>query len=83
MLGGVCAAVADRFGWDRSLVRILTVATLLLPGTPVIAYIAAWIIIPDEQKYWERQAAAATYPQPGYPQHPGYQAPPAPPVAQG
>ncbi len=59
MLGGVCAAIADHFGWDRSLVRIATVASLFLPGPQVLAYLAAWIIVPDEQKYWERQAAAA------------------------
>ncbi len=70
MLGGVCAAVADHFGWDRTLVRVATVASLFLPGPQVLAYIAAWIIIPDEQKYWERAAAAQ---QPPYPPTPPQQ----------
>lgn len=80
MLGGVCAAVADRFGWDRTLVRVATAASILLPGPQVLAYIAAWIIIPDEQKYWERNAAAAAQPAP-YPTYPTSPTPPVPPQA--
>jgi phage shock protein PspC (stress-responsive transcriptional regulator) len=77
MLGGVCAAVADRFGWDRTLVRVAAVASVVLPGPQVLAYLAAWIIIPDEQRYWERQAAAAAHPAP----YPTYPTPPVPPQA--
>lgn len=47
-IGGVCAAVADRFGWDRTLVRVLTVISILLPGPQLIAYLVAWIVIPSE-----------------------------------
>lgn len=46
VLGGVCAALADRFGWDVTLVRVLTALSILLPGPQVIAYVIAWIIIP-------------------------------------
>ncbi len=50
MLGGVCAGIADYFGWDRNLVRILAVVSILIPGPQVLAYIVGWIVIPDERK---------------------------------
>ena len=50
VIGGVCAALAHRFGWDVTIVRILAVVSLLLPGPQVIAYLIAWLIIPAEQR---------------------------------
>jgi len=49
VIGGVCAALAHRFGWDVTIVRILAVVSILLPGPQVIAYIVGWILIPGEQ----------------------------------
>lgn len=48
VIGGVCAALADRFGWDVALVRVLAVLSLLLPGPQLIFYLIAWIVIPVE-----------------------------------
>lgn len=48
VIGGVCAALADRFGWDVTLVRVLTAVSLLLPGPQLIVYLIAWIVIPSE-----------------------------------
>lgn len=48
VIGGVCAALAHRFGWNVTLVRVLTVVSLLLPGPQVVAYVIAWIVIPAE-----------------------------------
>lgn len=48
IIGGVCAALARRFGWDVTLVRVLAVASLLLPGPQLIFYVIAWIVIPGE-----------------------------------
>ena len=48
VIAGVCAGIADRFGWDRSLVRVLAVASMLLPGPQVIIYLVLWILIPQE-----------------------------------
>ena len=48
MIGGVCAALAERFGASPSLVRILFVASCLLPGPQVLLYVALWIILPSE-----------------------------------
>ncbi len=50
IFGGVCAGIADYFGWNRALVRILTVASILIPGPQVLAYIVGWILMPDERK---------------------------------
>ena len=49
MIGGVCAGFADHYGWDLTVVRLITVAITLFTGLPVLVYIAAWIIIPDGQ----------------------------------
>lgn len=48
MVAGVCAALANRFGLKVSTVRLLTIASLLLPGSQVIAYAILWALIPAE-----------------------------------
>jgi len=48
MIGGVCGGVADFFGMDRSVVRIIF-ALLLLAGTLGFwLYLLMWIIVPQE-----------------------------------
>ncbi|HEV7741146.1 MAG TPA: PspC domain-containing protein [Pseudolysinimonas sp.] len=49
LIGGVCAAIAERFGWNVSLVRLVTVLSILIPGPQVIFYVIAWVLIPGEQ----------------------------------
>ncbi len=49
MLGGVCAGVAEYFGVDISLVRIVTFLGIALGGLSLWVYIIMWIIIPQEQ----------------------------------
>jgi phage shock protein C len=49
MLGGVCGGVAAYLGIDPTLVRILVVVgTVLGFGSLVLAYIAGWILIPEQ-----------------------------------
>ena len=49
MLAGVCAGAADYFGVDVTLVRVLAVVLCLITGgAGVLAYLAAWVIIPEE-----------------------------------
>jgi phage shock protein C len=49
MLAGVCAGVADYFGLDVTLVRaIWAVVSVITGGLGVLAYLVAWIVIPDE-----------------------------------
>jgi phage shock protein C len=48
MIAGVCGGLADYLGVDPTVVRLLTVASLLLPGPQVLAYLLAWILVPEE-----------------------------------
>ena len=48
VLGGVCAAVANRFGWDVTLTRVLTVVAGFIAGAAVIAYVVLWIVVPED-----------------------------------
>ncbi len=49
MLAGVCVGVADYFGLDVTLVRVIwAVVSVITGGAGVLAYLVAWIIIPDE-----------------------------------
>jgi phage shock protein PspC (stress-responsive transcriptional regulator) len=48
VLGGVCAALANRFGTTPTVMRVLFVASCLLPGPQILLYLALWIILPSE-----------------------------------
>jgi phage shock protein PspC (stress-responsive transcriptional regulator) len=48
IVAGVCAGLARRFGVSPTLVRILFVASLLLPGPQILVYLALWVIMPSE-----------------------------------
>lgn len=45
VIAGVCAAVADRFGMSRTLVRLLFVVFGLV-GAGEVVYLVLWILIP-------------------------------------
>ena len=48
VIAGVCAGIADYFGWDPALVRILyLVISIFSAGFPgVLVYIILWIVMP-------------------------------------
>ena len=46
VLAGVCGGLGRYLGVDPVLVRIITVA-LILSGVGVLAYVVAWIVIPE------------------------------------
>lgn len=49
MVAGVCAAFARAYGWNLTLLRILLI--VLTPfhlGLGFLAYVIAWIVIPEE-----------------------------------
>jgi len=48
MIGGVCAALAARFGMKPLHVRALFVISCLLPGPQILRYLALWIVLPAE-----------------------------------
>ncbi len=47
-LAGVCSGFANYFGVDATLVRIIWLLVVLFGGTGFIAYIVAWIAMPQE-----------------------------------
>lgn len=49
IIAGVCAALADRFGVSRTLVRLVFVVFGFV-GAGEIAYIIGWIVIPRGDK---------------------------------
>ena len=67
VIGGVCGGVADFLNMDANLVRILTVLISLFTGVPVILYIIALFVMPEET------AGQSTAPPPvaGPPTYPG------------
>lgn len=48
MIGGVCMGLARYFDADVTLVRLIWVLAALFGGSGVLAYIIAWVIIPEE-----------------------------------
>src|SRR5271168_4097058 len=46
-LGGVCAGLAEYMELDTSLVRVIAAVSILFYGVGLIAYLVAWIIIPE------------------------------------
>ena len=49
MIAGVCGGLAERFGWDPSLVRLAFVLLSFtpIPAHPVLVYIIMWIVVPE------------------------------------
>lgn len=48
MIAGVCAGIAQRFGLTPMTVRVLFVVSCLLPGPQFLAYLALWLLLPQE-----------------------------------
>jgi phage shock protein C len=48
MIAGVCGGLASYFSIDPTIVRVIAVATILLPGPSVIVYLVLWLIVPEE-----------------------------------
>ena len=48
MIAGVCAGIAQRYGWSTGVVRLLFVLSCLLPGPQIVAYLLLWILVPSE-----------------------------------
>jgi phage shock protein C len=51
-IAGVCAGIADYFGWELWLVRIITVSAFFLGagGLILVLYIAAWVVLEKKSK---------------------------------
>ncbi|MFI9581135.1 PspC domain-containing protein [Streptomyces sp. NPDC052236] len=49
MIGGVCAALARRFGTSANTMRVIFVLSCLLPGPQFLLYLGLWIFLPAEK----------------------------------
>ncbi len=45
-LGGVCGGIGEYFGVDPTIIRLLAFLSIFLSGIGILAYLAAWIIMP-------------------------------------
>jgi len=48
MIAGVCAGLGDFFELDPTLIRLAAVVLVLAAGAGILAYIVAWIIVPQQ-----------------------------------
>jgi len=48
MLAGVCAGVADYLAVDTTIVRVAFAVFTFLGGAGIPAYLACWLLIPEE-----------------------------------
>jgi phage shock protein PspC (stress-responsive transcriptional regulator) len=48
VIAGVCAGTADYFGVDVTLIRVIFVVLTFFGGLGLVAYVAAWALVPEE-----------------------------------
>jgi phage shock protein C len=49
IVAGVCSGLAEYFGIDANLIRVIVaVLTVFTVGAGALAYLAAWVVIPEE-----------------------------------
>lgn len=87
VLGGVCAGIANYLNMDPTLVRVLFVALGVCFGFPVVLYILALFLMPEESRSpdqlypragtpgseWGQGSTTSNNSGLGYPPAPGYQ----------
>lgn len=47
-IAGVCGGLGEYFDIDPTIIRLLWLALLFAAGSGVLAYIVAWVIIPEK-----------------------------------
>lgn len=47
MVAGVCGGLAEYLNVDPAIIRLAMVALVFFGGGGVIAYLAAWIVVPE------------------------------------
>jgi len=50
VIAGVCGGIAEHFGWDISLVRVIWLLVAIFGGGGFLAYLICWIVIPLEEE---------------------------------
>ncbi|UGT53547.1 PspC domain-containing protein [Nocardia asteroides] len=47
-IAGVCGGIAEYFGWNANIVRLVFVVSCLLPGPQFLLYLILWIMMPKK-----------------------------------
>jgi phage shock protein C len=47
-IAGVCCGLADYFGVDRTLIRVIFVVLNVFGGAGIVLYLLLWIFVPNE-----------------------------------
>jgi phage shock protein C len=47
MVAGVCSGIAEYYGIDTTLVRVITALLVISGGTGLAVYLIAWLVMPD------------------------------------
>ncbi|WP_316573582.1 PspC domain-containing protein [Nocardia canadensis] len=47
-IAGVCGGIAEYFGWNANVVRLVFVVSCLLPGPQFLLYLVLWLIMPKK-----------------------------------
>lgn len=50
MLAGVCGGLADYFGVDVTLIRVVFVVLAVMGGAGLVIYLAMWLLVPEEPR---------------------------------
>jgi phage shock protein C len=62
-IAGVCAGFAEYFDLDVTVVRVVWLLVAIFGGGGILAYVIAWIVMPEEPEYVP-VASPASPPQP-------------------
>ena len=47
-IAGVCLGVANRFGWNVTILRLLWVLCFFFAGGGLLLYVVLWMVMPSE-----------------------------------
>lgn len=47
-VAGVCGGLAQTYGWDPAIVRIIALLLVLSAGSGLLVYLVLWLVIPLE-----------------------------------
>ena len=67
IIAGVCAGLAERFGWSPFVVRLVFLLSLPAPGPQFIIYLVLWVIMPNAARLTRSPSCAERRAVPGAP----------------
>lgn len=65
MIAGVAGGLAEYFGIDSVLMRVIFILIFFLGGGGLIAYVILWIVVPEEQLVFNMSGSQNTSTEPG------------------